>query len=57
MFFLSTLQAKAKHLPKFKFLDTVVLDDGEPSYALHFESGKLKISYQVSTKNWIISRK
>jgi hypothetical protein len=57
MFFLNTLQTKAKHLPKFKFLDTVVLEDGEPSYALHFESGKLKISYQVSTKNWIISRK
>ena len=57
MFFLNTLQSSAKHLPRFRFLDTVVLREGEPAYALQFEGGKLKVLQQVSIKNWILSRK
>jgi hypothetical protein len=51
------LQSSAKHLPRFRFLDTVVLKDGEVSYALSFEQGKLRVSYTVGIKNWIIAHK
>ena len=40
--FLTRLQESGMQLPRFRFLDTVVLQDGEPLYAIYFQDGKAK---------------
>jgi hypothetical protein len=37
------LKNSKKNLPKFRFLDTIVVEGGEAAYAIFFEDGKLKI--------------
>ncbi len=64
--FLGHLQDSGLQLPRFRFLDTVVLQDGDPLYAIYFQDGKAKTyafpgntktERQNAVKSWLIERK
>jgi hypothetical protein len=61
--FLNHLHDSHAQLPRFRFLDTVILDDGEPLYAIYFQDGKAKTcdfpgnsktERQLSVRAWLI---
>ena len=37
MFFLNNLKRSDKNLPRFKFLDTIVMENGVGAFAIYFE--------------------
>lgn len=55
--FLNQFQKNENNLPRFRFLDTVVLELGEALYALYFQDGKAKIAKDLSIKSWVLARK
>ena len=54
---LNELQKNESNLPRFRFLDTVVLEQGEALYALYFQDGRARIAKDLSIKSWVLARK
>jgi hypothetical protein len=55
--FLNQFQSSQSNLPRFRFLDTIVMENGEPAYAIYFQEGRAKVIQQVQIKSWIVERK
>jgi len=55
--FLNYFHTAKGQLPRFRFLDTIVLEGGNASYAITFKEGRAKIEFVGSIKAWIIERK
>ena len=54
---LNHLKTSKEGFPKFMFLDTVVLEEGQAVYAVFFEKGRVRTVERPSIKNWITGRK
>ncbi len=55
--FLSHLKKSGRLLPKFQFLDTLVMSKGEGEYAVVYEEGRMRIIGRVGLKNFVLDRK